>query len=45
MTQTRLLGNNPRRLTREDVVRIYTNAAVRPGSTPVEKKAAAAIAG
>jgi len=32
MTQTRLLVNNPRRLTRDDIVQIYRNAAVRPGA-------------
>jgi len=43
MTQTRLLTNNPRKLTRDDVVQIYRNAALRPGAKPVkEKKAAAA---
>jgi alcohol dehydrogenase class IV len=35
MTQTRLLVNNPRRLTRDDIVQIYRNAAVRPGAEPV----------
>jgi len=34
MGQTRLLDNNPRKLTREDVVQIYKNMAVRPGSRP-----------
>ena len=32
MTQTRLLVNNPRRLSRDDIVAIYHNGAVRPGS-------------
>ena len=35
MTQTRLLVNNPRRLSREDIIQIYRNGAVRPGSEPV----------
>jgi alcohol dehydrogenase class IV len=35
MTQTRLLVNNPRRLTRDDIVQIYRNAAVRPDAAPV----------
>jgi len=35
MTQTRLLVNNPRRLSRDDVIAIYHNAALRPGSDPV----------
>ena len=35
MTQARLLVNNPRRLTRDDIVQIYHNAAVRPGAAPV----------
>ena len=30
LTQTRLLANNPRKLTREDIMQIYLNAAVRP---------------
>jgi alcohol dehydrogenase class IV len=38
MTQTRLLINNPRKLTREDIAQIYRNAAVRPGSKPVKQK-------
>ena len=32
MTQGRLLANNPRQLTRDEVVQIYRNAAVRPGA-------------
>jgi len=32
MTQTRLLVNNPRRLSRDDIIAIYHNGAVRPGS-------------
>jgi len=32
MGQVRLLNNNPRKLTRDDVVQIYRNCAVRPGS-------------
>ena len=35
MTQTRLLVNNPRRLTRDDIIQIYKNGAVRPGSAPL----------
>ncbi|HMK93165.1 MAG TPA: hypothetical protein VK576_09205, partial [Thermoleophilia bacterium] len=35
MTQQRLLVNNPRRLTRDDIIAIYENGAVRPGSKPV----------
>ena len=34
MTQARLLVNNPRRLTRDDIIQIYKNGAVRPGSQP-----------
>jgi alcohol dehydrogenase class IV len=34
MTQTRLLVNNPRRLSRDDIVAIYHNGAVRPGAEP-----------
>ena len=45
MGQTRLLDNNPRKLTRDDVVKIYQTMAVRPGSKPVkEKKPAKAAA-
>lgn len=40
MGQTRLLANNPRRLTRDDAVQIYRNAAVRPGSKPLKEKKA-----
>jgi alcohol dehydrogenase class IV len=39
MTQGRLLGNNPRQLSRDDIVQIYKNAAVRPGSEPVAARA------
>jgi len=39
MSQTRLLNNNPRKLTRDDIVQIYKNCAVRPGSEPVKAKA------
>jgi alcohol dehydrogenase len=35
MTQQRLLVNNPRRLTRDDIIQIYRNGAVRPGSESV----------
>ena len=35
MSQTRLLVNNPRRLSRDDIIQIYHNGAVRPGSQPV----------
>ena len=34
MTQARLLVDNPRRLTRDDIIQIYKNGAVRPGSQP-----------
>jgi len=37
MTQTRLLTNNPRKLTRDDIVQIYRNMALRPGSKPVKE--------
>jgi len=43
MTQTRLLTNNPRKLTREDITQIYRNAAVRPGSKPIKEKAPAKV--
>jgi len=36
MTQQRLLVNNPRRLSRDDIIAIYENAAVRPGAAPVK---------
>jgi alcohol dehydrogenase len=38
MGQTRLLNNNPRKLTRDDIVQIYKNCAVRPGAEPVKAK-------
>jgi len=41
MGQVRLLNNNPRKLTRDDVVQIYRNCAVRPGAEPVKAKAKA----
>lgn len=37
LTQTRLLNNNPRKLTAEDMTQIYQNCAVRPGSKPVKE--------
>jgi len=42
MSQQRLLVNNPRRLTRDDVIQIYKNAAVRPGAEPLNGKPKAA---
>jgi len=42
MTQTRLLDNNPRKLTADDMTQIYTNMAVKPGSEPVKEKRVAA---
>ncbi len=33
LTQTRLLANNPRKLTHDDIYQIYLNAAVRPVQT------------
>ena len=41
MTQTRLLVNNPRRLSRDDIVEIYNNGAVRPGSAALRPTARA----
>jgi alcohol dehydrogenase class IV len=41
MTQTRLLANKPRKLTRDDIVQIYKNAALQPGAKPVKEKKAA----
>ena len=40
LTQTRLLANNPRRLTREEIMQIYTHAAVRPSSVAERAEAA-----
>ena len=44
LTQGRLWANNPRKLTADDMVQIYQNCAVRPGSKPVKAKKAAAKA-
>ena len=38
MGQVRLLNNNPRKLTRDDIVQIYKNCAVRPGAEPVKAR-------
>ncbi len=40
LTQTRLLANNPRKLTREEIMQIYTHAAVRPSSVAERAEAA-----
>jgi alcohol dehydrogenase class IV len=42
MTQVRLLNNNPRKLSRGDMVQIYKNCAVRPGAEPAKAKKPAA---